>query len=105
MADVKIEIRANGPNRVTGPIEIVDQSGNNYSIPRGSGFPSVAAGLRPTSPSATAGTGTPALRRPARPAKQLPRLSTERRGGTEARRDSLRISLTPRLFVSVYSNN
>lgn len=35
MADVRIEIRANGPNRVTGPIEIVDQSGNSYTIPEG----------------------------------------------------------------------
>ena len=29
MADVKIEIRANGPNRISGPIDIVDQDGNN----------------------------------------------------------------------------
>ena len=35
MADVKIEVRANGPNRVSGPIEIVDQSGKAYSIPEG----------------------------------------------------------------------
>ncbi len=35
MADVKVEIRANGPLRVTGEIEIVDQSGNNYTIPEG----------------------------------------------------------------------
>ena len=35
MADVKIEIRENGPNRVTGPIEIVDADGGNYSIPEG----------------------------------------------------------------------
>ncbi len=35
MADVKIEIRANGPSRVSGPIEIVDQSGKAYSIPEG----------------------------------------------------------------------
>ena len=35
MADVKIEVRANGPNRVMGPIEIVDQSGNSYTIPEG----------------------------------------------------------------------
>ena len=35
MADVKIEVRENGPNRVTGPIEIVDASGANYSIPEG----------------------------------------------------------------------
>ncbi|MCY4415321.1 MAG: CDGSH iron-sulfur domain-containing protein [Chloroflexi bacterium] len=35
MADVKVEVRANGPLRVTGEIEIVDQSGNNYTIPEG----------------------------------------------------------------------
>ena len=35
MADVKIEIRANGPNRISGPIEIVDQDGNAYTIPEG----------------------------------------------------------------------
>ena len=35
MADVKIEVRENGPNRVSGPIEIVDMSGANYSIPEG----------------------------------------------------------------------
>ena len=35
MADVKIEVRANGPNRVTGPIDLVDQAGNAYTIPEG----------------------------------------------------------------------
>ena len=35
MADVKIEVRENGPNRVTGPIDIVDADGANYSIPEG----------------------------------------------------------------------
>ncbi|CAI8004736.1 hypothetical protein GBAR_LOCUS3995 [Geodia barretti] len=35
MADVKVEIRGNGPLRVIGEIEIVDQSGNNYTIPEG----------------------------------------------------------------------
>ena len=35
MPDVKIEIRANGPNRVYGPIEIVDQDGNSYTVPEG----------------------------------------------------------------------
>ena len=35
MADVRIEIRENGPNRVVGPIEIVDMQGNNYNIPEG----------------------------------------------------------------------
>ncbi len=35
MPDVKIEIRANGPYRVTGPVDITDQSGNPYTIPEG----------------------------------------------------------------------
>ena len=35
MADVRIEVRANGPNRVTGPIEIVDQDGKAFQIPEG----------------------------------------------------------------------
>ena len=35
MADVKIEVRANGPCRVTGPIDIVDQDGKAYNIPEG----------------------------------------------------------------------
>ena len=35
MADVKIEVRENGPNRASGPIEIVDMSGENYTIPEG----------------------------------------------------------------------
>ena len=35
MADVKIEIRENGPNRISGPIDIVDASGANYTIPEG----------------------------------------------------------------------
>ena len=35
MANVRIEVRANGPNRITGPIEIVDQDGNAYAIPEG----------------------------------------------------------------------
>lgn len=35
MADVRIEVRANGPNRISGPIEIVDENGNAYSIPEG----------------------------------------------------------------------
>ena len=33
MADVNIEIGADGPNRISGPIDIVDQDGNNYAIP------------------------------------------------------------------------
>ncbi|MFQ6027085.1 MAG: CDGSH iron-sulfur domain-containing protein [Dehalococcoidia bacterium] len=35
MADVKIEVRANGPLRVYGPIDLVDADGNPYSIPEG----------------------------------------------------------------------
>ena len=35
MADVKIEVRGNGPLRVTGPIELVDQQGKSYTIPEG----------------------------------------------------------------------
>jgi CDGSH-type Zn-finger protein len=35
VADVKIEVRENGPNRVSGPIDIVDADGGNYSIPEG----------------------------------------------------------------------
>ena len=35
MADVKIVVRTNGPNRISGPIDIVDQDGNAYKIPEG----------------------------------------------------------------------
>ncbi len=35
MADVKIEIRNNGPMRVYGPFELVDQEGKAYTIPEG----------------------------------------------------------------------
>ena len=35
MADVKIEVRLNGPNRVYGPFELVDQDGNSFTIPEG----------------------------------------------------------------------
>ena len=35
MADTKIEVRSNGPYRITGPIEIVDQDGNAFSLPEG----------------------------------------------------------------------
>lgn len=35
MADVNIEIRENGPLRVTGPITITDKDGGNYQIPEG----------------------------------------------------------------------
>ena len=35
MADTKIELRANGPLRITGPIEIVDHEGNAFQLPEG----------------------------------------------------------------------
>ena len=35
MAEVKIEVRENGPNRISGPIDIVDQDGNEYAVPEG----------------------------------------------------------------------
>ncbi len=35
MADVKIELRVNGPMRVYGPFDLVDQEGKAYSIPEG----------------------------------------------------------------------
>ena len=35
MADVKIEVRPNGPNRISGSIEIVDADGNSYTLPEG----------------------------------------------------------------------
>jgi len=35
MADVSIEIRADGPYRVTGPIDLVDSEGNAFTIPEG----------------------------------------------------------------------
>ena len=35
MADVRIEVRANGSNRVYGSFELVDQDGNSYTLPEG----------------------------------------------------------------------
>ena len=35
MAEVRIEVRTNGPNRVYGPIDVVDQDGNAYTVPDG----------------------------------------------------------------------
>ena len=35
MADVKVEVRENGPLRISGPIEILDKDGNPYTIPEG----------------------------------------------------------------------
>ena len=35
MPDFKIEVRQNGPNRVYGSFELVDQDGNSFTIPEG----------------------------------------------------------------------
>ncbi len=35
MAEVRIEVRANGPNRVHGPIDIIDEDDNSYAVPEG----------------------------------------------------------------------
>ena len=35
MADFNIEIRENGPLRVTGPVTITDKDGKEYAIPEG----------------------------------------------------------------------
>ncbi len=35
MADINIEIRENGPLRVTGPVTITDKDGKHYTIPEG----------------------------------------------------------------------
>lgn len=35
MADVKIEVRMNGPIRVQGPFDLVDQDGKAFKVPEG----------------------------------------------------------------------
>jgi CDGSH-type Zn-finger protein len=35
MADVKIQVRNNGPLRVTGPIDLIDMEGKVYTLPQG----------------------------------------------------------------------
>jgi CDGSH-type Zn-finger protein len=35
MADVKITVQLNGPYLVNGPIELVDQDGNNFTVQEG----------------------------------------------------------------------
>ncbi len=50
MADVKIEIRANGPLRVTGPIDLVDTEGNPYTIPEGQWVSLCRCGLSSNKP-------------------------------------------------------
>ena len=50
MADVKIEIRNNGPLRVTGPVDLVDTEGNPYTIPEGQWVSLCRCGLSSTKP-------------------------------------------------------
>jgi CDGSH-type Zn-finger protein len=35
MAGVKIEVRLNGPNRIQGPFDLVDQDGKAFKVPEG----------------------------------------------------------------------
>ena len=70
MADVKVEVRGNGPLRVIGEIEIVDQSGNNYNHSRGAvGILLPLWAIRQQARSATAPTAIAVLRELAKPAK------------------------------------
>ena len=50
MADVNVEIRENGPLRVTGPISITDKDGNAYSIPEGQWVSFCRCGLSENKP-------------------------------------------------------
>ena len=50
MPDIKIEVRENGPIRVYGPIEIVDDSGNDYTIPEGRWVSLCRCGMSNTKP-------------------------------------------------------
>ena len=50
MADINIEIRENGPLRVTGPITIKDKDGNDYSIPEGQWVSFCRCGLSENKP-------------------------------------------------------
>ena len=50
MADVNIEIRENGPLRVTGPITITDKDGNGYNIPEGQWVSMCRCGLSENKP-------------------------------------------------------
>ena len=50
MPDVKIEIRENGPLRVTGPVDIVDKDGNSYTIPEGQWISVCRCGLSANKP-------------------------------------------------------
>ena len=35
MADVKVTVRLNGPYIIEGPVELVDQEGNTFTVPGG----------------------------------------------------------------------
>ena len=50
MADINIEIRENGPLRVTGPITITDKDGNSYTIPEGQWVSMCRCGLSQNKP-------------------------------------------------------
>ena len=50
MADVTIEIRENGPLRVTGPIDIKDKDGKTYGIPEGQWVSLCRCGLSQNKP-------------------------------------------------------
>jgi|TARA_B110000116_G_C16685156_1_gene512590 CDGSH-type Zn-finger protein len=50
MADVNVEVRENGPLRVTGPISITDKDGNAYSIPEGQWVALCRCGLSENKP-------------------------------------------------------
>ncbi len=50
MADVNIEIRENGPLRVTGPITITDKDGKEYNIPEGQWVSMCRCGLSEKKP-------------------------------------------------------
>jgi CDGSH-type Zn-finger protein len=50
MANVKIEIRENGPLRVYGPIDLVDAKGQAYTIPEGEWVTMCRCGLSANKP-------------------------------------------------------
>ena len=50
MADVIIEIRENGPLRVTGPVTITDKDGKEYSTPEGQWVSLCRCGLSENKP-------------------------------------------------------
>lgn len=50
MADVTIQVRENGPYKVTGPVTIVDAEGREFVIPAGSGIVLCRCGHSSTKP-------------------------------------------------------